>query len=197
MLVAIAVLVQLVSLTVLPWATTAGDGASVIDLWRAAVDQGASGFGDWYVVLFSYPLAALSILLGLAAVLESAALKVIWGGLALIGLGVLVVRYGLGPLTGLAGDGGAADFSTRDVTIATIAVGALVAVVFVLKMAVATFRRAAGVILLGIGGVHVAAVTDLGSTGIEQLGAGAFGPALGYLLTAIAAFIGPHRLLGL
>lgn len=67
-------------------------------------------------------------------------------------------------------------------------------VIFVLKMAVTTFRRVAGLILLSIGGVHVAAVSDLGASGLDQLSIGAIGPALGYLLTAVAAFVGPHRL---
>lgn len=195
MLIVLAIVVQLLSLTVLPWGKldTTGLSTSMPDLWKTATDQGIHGFSGWYVVLFSYPLAALSILLALAAVLESVAVKAIWGGLALIGLGVLVVRYGVGPL---AGDGGF-DFTTQEITTATIALGAIVVVIFVLRMAVTTFRRVAGLILLAIGGVHVAAVSDLGAAGADQLSIGAFGPAVAYLLTAVAAFLGPHRLMGL
>lgn len=198
LLVLVALVVQVLSLTVLPWAQTGGAGpaAAVPDLWRAVSDQGTHGFGGWYVVLFSYPLAALGVLLALASVLESAAVKLVWGGLALVGLGVLVLRYGLGPVAELAfGDGGAG-FTTQEITTATIALAALVAVIFVLRLAVTTFRRVAGLILLSIGGVHVAAVSDLaGGPAAEQLSVGAFGPALGYLLAAAAAFLGPHRLL--
>jgi hypothetical protein len=197
-LILLALVVQLLCLTVLPWARLdqGGLSASMPRIWQVATEQGTHGFGGWYLVLFSYPLAALSIVLALASVLESVALKLIWGGLALVGLGILVLRFGFGPFAELAGDDGSGlSFTTQEITTATIAAGALVAVIFVLRMAVTTFRRVAGLILLGLGGVHVAAVSDLLKlTGAEQPSIGAYGPALGYLLTAAAAFIGPHRL---
>jgi hypothetical protein len=59
------------------------------------------------------------------------------------------------------------------------------------------FRRMAGLILLGLAGLHVWAVVDLvkGSSAAE-LGVGAYGPAVGYVLAAVAAFLGPRRLPG-
>jgi hypothetical protein len=199
-LVLLGLVVLVLSLTVLPWARLDPNQLSSMSLpgvWRDVTEQGTSGFGGWYLVLFSYPLAALGVLLGLASVLESVALKVIWGGLAVVGLGVLVLRYGLGPFAELATGDGGLHFTTQEITIGTVAAGALVVVIFLLRTAVTTFRRVAGLILLGFGGVHVAAVSDLVSaTGAEQLSIGAYGPAAGYLLTAVAAFIGPHRFVG-
>ena len=200
MLTLLGLVVQVLSLTVLPWARFDGNGpasAAMPTVWRLAAEHGTHGFGGWYVLLFSYPLAVLGILLALASVLESAALKMIWGGLALVGLGVLVLRYGFGPFAELAlTDTGGLHFSTQEITTATIAVAVLVMVIFVLRTAVSTFHRLAGLILLGLAGVHVAAVVDLVSGPVaEQPSIGAYGPAVGYLLTAIAAFTGPRRLL--
>jgi hypothetical protein len=63
-----------------------------------------------------------------------------------------------------------------------------------LKMAMSTFRRLAGLVLLVIAGVHVAAVSDLtDGFGFEDVRIGAYGPALGYVLAAAAAFVGPRR----
>jgi hypothetical protein len=168
------------------------------DLWDTANQFGTHGFGAWYVVLFSYPLAALGILLALAAVLDSVALKVIWAGLALLGLGILVLRYGFGPIAELAvTDVDTLDFTTQEITTALIAVAAAIVVIFALKTAVSMFRRVAGLILLALAGVHIAAVVDLvRGSGVDNLGVGAYGPALGYLLIAVAAFIGPRKLPG-
>ena len=191
----LGLLVQVLSLTVLPWVRLGANepgSAAMPRIWQLAADHGAQGFSGWYVVLFSYPLAVLSIVLALASVLESVALKMIWGGLTLIGLGVLAVRYGLGPL---AGEG--LHLTTVEIVIATVAVAALVAVILVLRTAVSTFRRLAGLILLGLAGVHIAAIVDLvNNSSADQLSIGAYGPAVGYLLTAIAAFTGPRRLPG-
>jgi hypothetical protein len=193
------------SLTVLPWAWLDGglDGGKVSpvampEIWRSVAEHGTHGFGGWYVVLFNYPLAVLGVLLALASVLESVALKVIWGGLAIVGLGILVLRYGLGPFAELATAGtGGRSFTTQEITTATIALVALIVVIFMLRMAVSTFRRIAGLILLGVTGVHVAAVWDLvRESGAEQLSVGAYGSAIGYALIAVAAFAGPRRLLG-
>ncbi|HET8642901.1 MAG TPA: hypothetical protein VFM37_13265 [Pseudonocardiaceae bacterium] len=209
-LVAIAILV--VSFTVLPWAGAAGFQFTGDSLPELANRLGTNDFAGWYVVLFSYPLAALGVLLALVSVLQSAVTKIIWGALVLLGLGGLVLRYGLGPFTDLAADGGLR-FSRVELTVAMIALAALVVVIFLLRLAVTTFRRVAGVILLGFAGLHSVALWDLlgsvgtaagiaaGTAGGSEAGTtalsfGAFGPALGYLLTAIAAFIGPGRLLG-
>lgn len=195
------VVLQVLCLTVLPWVRFGGDGVSadaLPEIWRLATDPGAQGFGGWYLLLLSYPLAVLSIVLALASVLESVAGKVIWGGLALVGLGVLAVRYGFGPFADLASsDSGGPRFSTLEMVIATAALAALVVVIFVLRMAVSTFRRIAGLILLGLAGVHVTAMWDLvRQSGVDQLGLGAYGTALGYVLVAIAVFVGPRRLPG-
>ena len=195
----LGLVVQVLSLTVLPLASLGGPGAaaSMPEVWRAATDEGTHGFGGWYLVIFSYPLAALGVLLALVSVLESVALKMIWGGLAVLGLGILVLRYGFGPFAELVGsDPGGLHFTTQEITIATVATAALVIVVFLLRTAMSTFRRVAGLILLALGGVHLAAVSDLSRASItEGLSIGAYGPPLGYLLTAAAAFIGPGRLL--
>jgi len=196
LLTVLGLVVQVLSFTVLPWVRFgAADSGSVAipRIWQLAAENGTHGFGGWYVVLFSYPLAVLGIVLALASVLESVASKVIWGGLALVGLGVLALKYGFGSL-----GGGGLDLSALQIVIAIAAVAGLVVVVFMLRTAVAMFRRVAGLILLGLAGVHVAAITDLvRDSGVEQLSVGAFGPALGYLLTAVAAFAGPRRLAGL
>lgn len=188
--------VQVISLTVLPWARFGEAGLGSAGLPEIATELGTNGFGGLYTVLFSYPLAALGILLALASALESVALKLIWGGLALIGLAIVVLRYGLGPFAGLVTDDAGLHFTTAELTLAVVALSAVVVVIFMLRMAVKTFRRVAGLILLGLGGLHVAAVSDLlNASSAEQLDIGAFGPALGYLLSAAAAFVGPARFL--
>ena len=210
--------VLVLSSTVLPWVRldaagqAAAETVALPQAWRVATEHQAFGFGGWYVVLLSYPLAALGVLLALASVLESAALKVIWAGLGVLGLGALVLRYGLGPLTGVAGTPDTPDtpgttsatgtpgtigeyLTTQQAIAAGAALAALVVVVFAVRTAVSTFRRLAGLILLVTAGLHGAAVFDLGTApGAGQLGVGAYAPALGYLLTALAAFIGPRRL---
>jgi hypothetical protein len=193
-LTGIGLVIQVLSLTVLPWLLVGGTdplSVSIPDLYDVASQFGTHGFGQWYVVLFSAPAAALGILLALASVLNSVALKVIWACLALAGLGFLVLRYGFWPVL----DG--FDFTTQEITTAVIALVALVVVIFALKMALSMFRRVAGLILLALAGVHVAAVVDLVKGGsIGDLGIGAWGPAVGYVLTAVAAFIGPRKLPG-
>lgn len=191
--------VQVLSLFVLPWLTTGRDGqfsVSATELWDAATNFGTQGFGGWYLVVFSYPLAALSILLALAAVFESVALKAIWAGLTLAGLGVALADFGAAPiLDKIVGDTPSIDFTAADVTIVIISLVAIVVVLFLLKTAVGMFRRVAVLILLAFAGVHVAAVVDLVSSSSE-LSIGAFGPALGYLLCAAAALV-PRRLPGM
>jgi hypothetical protein len=191
----VGAVVQILSLTVLPFVKFDANqplSMSVPDLWKAATEFGTHGFGAWYLVLFSYPLAALGILLALATVLDSVALKVIWGGLAVVGLGYLVLRYGLGPFVF---ESGGTRFTRQEITTAVIAAAALVVVIFVLKTALSMFRRVAGLILLGLAGLHVAAVLDL-VKGPAELGFGAIGPAVGYVLVAVAAFIGPRKIPG-
>jgi hypothetical protein len=142
-------------------------------------------------VLFSYPLAVLGILLSLVAVLESVAMKVIWAVLTIIGIGVLALRFG--PFGELF-TGGSVAFTRKEITFAVIALAALVVVIFMLKMAMSTFRRLAGLVLLVIAGVHVYAVSDLtDGFGFEDVQVGAYGPAVGYVLAAAAAFVGPRR----
>jgi hypothetical protein len=197
----LGLLVQVLSLIALPWVGLDANGVSALSLpeiWQHFADHGALGFGGWYIALFSYPLAALGVVLALATVLQSVAAKVIWAGLTLIGLGVLVLRYGLGPFADLAfTDSQTLDFNPPQVIIAIVALAAVVVVIFMLRMAVSMFRRVAGLILLGLAGVHIAAVVDLvKATGYEGLSIGAFGPALGYLLVAVAAFVGPRTLPG-
>lgn len=193
--------VQLLSVTVLPWLAItngASTSQSLADLWSGDVDLAASGFGESYVEIFSYPLVALGILLAFAAVLESVALKVIWGGLALLGAGFLALKYGLGSFVDLGDTIGAdVELSALNITIGMVAIGVLVVVIFVLKTAVAMFRRVAIVILLVSAGVHVAAVADISSASdLTELSIGAFGPAVGYLLCAAAA-MAPRRLPGM
>lgn len=194
-LAVLGTLVHVLSVTVLPWVNQS-DGQSLSGIWRNLVDGQARGFGDWYVLLFSYPLVALGILLAFAAVLESVAMKVVWAGLMLLGLGYLLLRYGLGPLTGLFGSSQPMQFTAIDIAMAAVALAAAVIVAFALKMAVSTFRRLAGLILIGLAVVHIAAITNLDqATDISNLSIGAFGPSVGYLLIGIAALVGPRRLL--
>lgn len=196
-LAVLGTLVHLLSVTVLPWMSqAAGSGQSLSEIWRNLMDSQARGFGDWYVLLFSYPLVLLGILLAFAAVLESVAMKVVWAGLMLLGLGYLLVRYGLGPLTGLFGHSEPMRFTTTDIVMATVGLAAAVIVAFALKMAVSTFRRVAGLILLGLAGVHITAIMDLDQVAnVGDLNIGAFGPSLGYLLIGVAALIGPRSLI--
>ncbi|OLR93498.1 hypothetical protein [Actinokineospora bangkokensis] len=187
--------VQVISATLLPWISlTGGDTQSLIDLWKTVSSGGLDDFGDWYVVLFSYPLVVLSVLLAFSAVLESVAMKVVWAGLAILGLGYVALRFGLGPFTGLFGvpqEG----FSTPQLVVAVVAVALLVGVAFAAKTAISVFRRIAGVVLLALSGVHVSAVADLtGGFDLASVDFGAFGPTLGYLLIGVAALIGPRRL---
>ncbi|MBC6447920.1 hypothetical protein [Actinokineospora xionganensis] len=184
--------VQLLCLTVLPWISQGNDPRSLFELWEALSNGGANSFGDWYVLLFTYPLMILGVLLSFAAVLESVAMKVVWAGLMLLGMGYLLLRYGLGPLTGSFGE---QKFGTMEIVVALVAVAGVVLVVFVLKTAVSMFRRVAGLVLIGLSGVHVFAVMDLQkASDLSDLSVGAFGPTLGYLLVGVAALIGPRRL---
>lgn len=187
--------VQVVSLTVLPWVTAGGETVSLPKIWDLVHDLGTGGFSGTYVLLFSYPLAALGVLLSLVAVIQSVATKVIWAILAIIGLAVLVLRYGLGPVKDMAFDDQSLEFSHKEIVLAIIALAALVIVIFMLRMAMTTFRVVGGIILLVFAGVHVAALNDMsGGDGLAGFGIGAYGPALGYVLAALAAFIGPRKI---
>lgn len=190
----LGLVVQVVSFTVLPWVYSSAnkDSQALPAIWDLATNFDARGFAGAYVVLFSYPLAALGILLSLVAVIESVAMKVIWAALTIIGIGVLALRFG--PFGDLF-TGGSVAFTRKEITFAVIALAALVVVIFMLKMAMSTFRRLAGLVLLVIAGVHVSAVSDLtNGFGFEDVRIGAYGPALGYVLAAAAAFVGPRRL---
>ena len=189
----LGLVVQVLSFTVLPWVYSSGgqNSEALPAIWDLAKNFDARGFSGAYVVMFSYPLAVLGILLSLVAVIESVAMKVVWGVLTLIGVAVLVVRFGLGDL--FSGEG--IDLSRQEITVAIVALAVLVVVIFMLKMAMSMFRRIAGLVLLVIAGVHVAAVSDLtDGFGYADLQVGAYGPALGYVLAAAAAFVGPRRL---
>jgi len=196
----VALIIQVLSLFVLPWATVDARTPFSVDLsemWQARVDFGTHGFGSWYLVLFSYPLAALGLVLALAAVLDSVVLKVIWVCLALAGVGALVISYGFWPLAESVATDHGAPFTRQKVIAVIIALAAAAVVIFVLKSALSMFRRVAGIILLALAGVHVAAVVDLvKGSGIDNLSVGAYGPAVAYVLTAIAAFTAPRRIPG-
>lgn len=192
----LGIVVQILCMLVLPWVSAAaagGESISLPQLWDLASDAGAQGFGGWYLVLFSYPLAALGIVLALVSVLESVAGKMIFAGLAVIGIGWLLLRYGVGPAAGLFGEDAGLDFSRQEITTIVIAVAALVLVIFMLRTGLAMFRRIAGLVLLVIAGVHIYAVQDL-AAGDGGLSFGAYGPALGYVLSGVAALVGPRRL---
>jgi hypothetical protein len=191
----LGLIVQVVSLTVLPWVTAGGDTAALPKLWDLVHDFGTGGFSGTYVLLFSYPLAVLGVLLSLVAVIQSVATKVIWAILAIIGLVVLVGRYGAGPFGSMISGDKPLEFSHKEIVLAIIALVALVIVIFMLKMAMTTFRIVGGLILLACAGVHVAALNDMsGGDGLAGFQIGAYGPALGYVLAALAAFIGPRKI---
>jgi hypothetical protein len=186
----LAIVVQALSLSVLPWVTAGGDSEALPSIWKLAKDVSAGGFSGAYVLMFSYPLAVLGILLSLVAVLQSVVTKVIWAVLALIGVGALALKFGWHSISG-----GGFDFSRQEITFGIIALSVLVVVIFMLRMAMSTFRIVGGLLLLVIAGVHVAALNDMsGDAGFSVFGIGAYGPAVGYVLSAAAAFIGPRRL---
>jgi hypothetical protein len=187
----LGIIVQVLSLTVLPWLTAGGDSAALPKIWEAAKDSvNGGGFSAAYVALFSYPLAVLGILLSLVAVLESVVMKVIWAVLAFAGVAALAVKFGWNPLSG-----GGMHFSRQEIILGVIAAVVLVVVIVMLKMAMSTFRIIGGLILLGCAGVHFYALKDLiGDAGFSLLGIGAYGTAAGYVLAALAAFIGPRKL---
>jgi hypothetical protein len=190
----LGIAVQLVCMLVLPWVSASAAGGEELtlpQLWDLATGADPQGFGGWYLIVFSYPLAALGIVLALVSVLESVAGKVIFAGIAILGIGYLVVRYGAGPAAGLFGE--EKGFSRQEMIAVGIGAGALVLVLIMLKAGLAMFRRIAGLVLLGMAGVHVYALQDLFAGG-EGLTFGAYGPAVGYGLSGIAALIGPRRL---
>ncbi|OLF12985.1 hypothetical protein BLA60_06985 [Actinophytocola xinjiangensis] len=192
-LTVLGLVVQVLCLLILPWVSASaagGEPISLPELWDAVTDAGASGFGGWYVVLFTYPLAALGVLLALVSVLESVAMKFVWAGLAIVGVGYLVLRYGL---LEMFGEGGV-DLSRQELTTVVVAVAVLVLVIFMLRTAMVWFRRIAGIVLLVIAGVHIYAVQDFAPES-ESLSIGAYGPALGYVISGVAAIIGPRRLI--
>ncbi|MFO7192970.1 hypothetical protein [Thermocrispum sp.] len=189
------VAVHAISLFLLPWVTTGDGDLTALQAWEA-IDLGEpSGFGEWYLFLLTYPLAALSVVLTLAALFESVAMKVVWAGLTLLGLAYLAVWHGARPLFGLV-DGDSAEPSQVDLIIGGVAVVAIVVVAFMLKVAVSMFRRVAVLVLLVAGAVHVYAVTDLtGTSDFLSLDLGAFAPVLGYGLCASSVLL-PKRLPG-
>lgn len=191
----IGLVVQVVSLFLLPWlsASTAGASMSLPDIWDFAREFGAEGFSGNYLFLFSYPLAAVGFLLSLVAVLESVAMKVVWALLTLIGLGVLVLRFGLWPAAEVLISDEPLNLSRKEITLSIVALVALVAVIFMLKTAMSMFRRIAGLVLLVLAGVHVWALNDF-TANLSDLSFGAWGPAAGYVLAAAAAFVGPRKL---
>jgi hypothetical protein len=193
----LGIAVQLVCMLVLPWVSASAAGGKSLtlpQLWDLATEANAQGFGGWYLFLFGYPLAALGIVLALVSVLESVVGKVIFLGLAILGVGYLLVRYGVAPAAGLFGQQKTGfDFDRQEMILIGIGVGALVLVLFMIKTGLAMFRRIAGVILLVIAGVHVYAMRDL-FAGADGLSLAAYGPAVGYALSGIAALIGPRRL---
>lgn len=191
----LGLVVQVLSLTILPWVTAGGDAAALPKLWDFVHTFGTGGFSGTYVLLFSYPLAALGVLLSLVTVIQSVATKVIWAILAIIGLAVLVLRYGLGPFGEMVSSDKPLEFSHKEIVLAIVALSALLIVIFMLRMAMTTFRVVGGLILLACAGVHVAALNDMsGGDGLAGFGIGAYGPALGYVLAALAAFIGPRKI---
>jgi hypothetical protein len=190
-------IIQVLCLFVLPWVSAGSRlSLSMPDLRSATIDFGTHGFGAWYLVLFTYPLAALGLVLALAAILDSVALKVVWACLALAGAGVLVVSYGVWPIfASVASDHGG--FTGQKVTALVIGLVVAAVVIFVLKSALSMFRRVAGLILIVLAGVHIAALVDLvKGHGVTDLSFAAYGPALAYLLTAVAAFVAPRRIPG-
>jgi hypothetical protein len=193
----IGIAVQLVCMLALPWVSASAAGGKSLtlpQLWDLATEANAQGFGGWYLFLFSYPLAALGIVLALVSVLESVVGKVLFLGLAVLGVGYLLVRYGVAPAAGLFGQQKTGfDFDRQEMILIGIGVGALVLVLFMIKTGLAMFRRIAGLILLVIAGVHVYAVRDL-FAGADGLSLAVYGPAVGYALSGIAALIGPRRL---
>jgi hypothetical protein len=198
-LTAASLVIQVLCLFVLPWVTAGSRDTlslSMPDLRSATIDFGTHGFGAWYLVLFTYPLAALGLVLALAAILDSVALKVVWACLALAGAGVLVVSYGVWPIfASVASDHGG--FTAQKITTLAIALAVAGVVIFVLKSALSMFRRVAGLILIVLAGVHIAAVVDLvKGHSVTDLSFAAYGPALAYVLTAVAAFIAPRRIPG-
>lgn len=193
----LGLVVQILSFTVLPWVYSSAnkDSQALPAIWDLAKNFDARGFSGAYVLMFSYPLAVLGILLSLVAVIESVAMKVIWAVLTLIGVAVLVLKFGFGPIGEKIVGGKSLDFSRQEITLAVIGLAVLVVVIFMLKMAMSMFRRIAGLVLLVIAGVHIAAVSDLSDGfGFADIQIGAYGPAVGYVLAAAAAFIGPRRL---
>jgi hypothetical protein len=186
----LGLIVQVLSLTVLPWLTAGGESAALPKIWEAARDASEGSFSAAYVALFSYPLAVLGILLSLVTVLQSVVTKVIWAVLMFIGVAALALRFGWGSITG-----GEFEFSRQETIFGIVALAVLVIVIFMLRMAMSTFRILGGLLLLACAGVHVAALNDMtGEAGFSILGIGAYGPALGYVLAALAAFIGPRKL---
>jgi hypothetical protein len=186
----LGLVVQVLSLTVLPWLAAGGDSLALPKIWDAARDASNGSFSAAYVALFSYPLAVFGILLSLVAVLESVVMKVIWAVLGFIGVGALALKFGWNPISG-----NGMHFSRQEITLGIIALAVLVVVIFMLKMAMSTFRIISGIILLVCAGVHVAALNDLtGDAGFSVLAIGAWGPAAGYALAALGAFVGPRKL---
>lgn len=191
----VGIAVQLLCMIVLPWVSASAAGGkslSLPQLWDLANAANAQGFGGWYLLVFSYPLAALGIVLALVSVVESVAGKILFVCLAVLGLGWLLVRYGVGPAAGLFG-GEKGGFSHQELTTTGIAAGGIVVVLFMLKTGLAMFRRIAGLVLLVFAGIHLYAVQDLFPAGADP-SLGAYGPALGYALSGVAALVGPRRL---
>jgi hypothetical protein len=192
----LGIVVQILCMLVLPWVSASAAGGQSVtlpELWDLATEANAAGFGGWYLFLFSFPMAALGIVLAILSVVEWVAGKVIFAVLAILGIGWLLLRYGVGPAAGLFGEESGFDFTRQEISAIGIGVGALALVLIMLKTGLAMFRRIAGVVLLGFAAVHMFALRDMFG-GFEGLDYAAYGPALGYALSGIAALIGPRRL---
>src|ERR1044072_9044154 len=103
----VGIAVQLLCMLGLPWVSASAAGGkslSLPQLWDLATTANAQGFGGWYLVLFSYPLAALGIVLAVVWVVEPVGGKALFAGLAILGIGSVLVRSGVGPAAGQVAD---------------------------------------------------------------------------------------------
>jgi hypothetical protein len=168
----VATIVIAAGLLVVPWANE-GPYPSIVAVLHKL---GTLDLGDLYALYFAGAIGLLAVLVGFAAATDLKLLRWLQLGLAVPLLGLAVV-LGLGSPKALYG------------YLFAVAGGVLVASVVVAVTKRLPLRICAGAYLVGCAALHVAA---LATWNAPWLSLPAYLPAVGYLLGACGAVIGPR-----
>jgi hypothetical protein len=180
-------LLVILCLLVLPW-VHAGDKWILLPQITSDI-RGGTGIGAWYVSGWCYPLAFFAILYAFAANLDSPAFR--WLHFVFIvpvALFVVAATVNVAVKHGSSGTSSISDGKVAFTVAVVVLAAVFLALAFAKRIAV---RVIGGLMMLGYLLIHTAAVADLISKKADLLPF-AFAAAVGYLLCAVGAFIGPR-----